>query len=384
MKVIHLILLVLLFLISSCQEPVPQKPPQQVPTFNVVQVEQKTIVGQQYLPASIEGTQNIEIRPRIEGFIEKIYVDEGQTVRKGDMLFRLEVESLNQEAKAAKSSIDVAKAQVSVAQVEVDRLVPLVEKNIISIVQLETARANLASAESELLRATSSYKGIQNNVNYQNITSPVSGVVGKINFRQGSLVGRGELLPLTTVSDIRNVYAYFSMNEKNYFQFLNEMPGGSLKEKIKNAPEITLTLADESIYPHKGKIETTTGQVESETGSISFRAIFPNPDAYLSNGNSGQVILPVSYKNALIIPAQSTYETQGITHVYQLEQDSLIKAKVVQSDAVVGKIMIVNEGLAVGDKIVAQGIINARNGIKIKPMEQPLDSIIGSFNQVFK
>ncbi len=376
--------ILLLLVLSNCQEVPSQQPVQPTPVFPVVRVEQRTIIGKQYLPASIEGIQNIEIRPRIEGFVEKIYVDEGQNVRKGDMLFGLEVESLNQEANAAKSAIDVAKAQVAAAQVEVDRLAPLVEKDIISIVQLETAKANLASAQSQLLQAKSSYRSIQNNVNYQNITSPVNGVVGKINFRQGSLVGRAETAPLTTISNIRNVYAYFSMNEKNYFQFLNETPGRTLKEKLKNAPDVILTLADESEYPHRGKIQTTTGQIDPATGAISFRAIFPNPDAYLSNGNSGQVILPVTYQNALVIPAQSSYEIQGVTHVYQLGNDSLIRAKVISSEDVIGQIMIVREGLQVADKIVAQGIINARNGVKVHPQEQPLDSIIGSFDQVFK
>lgn len=352
--------------------------------FPVIEVGERNIVGYKYLPASIEGVENIEIRPRVEGFIQEIFVDEGQQVNKGQLLFRLEIQSLREEANAARSAIDVAEAQVKAAQVEVDKLVPLVKDGIISEVQLETAKANLAATKSQLVQATSSYRSIRQNVNYRDIASPVNGVVGRINYRQGSLVGRAELDPLTVVSNIQSVYAYFAMNEKDYFQFLDETPGQDLAQKIRNFPGITLVLANDEEYKDKGKIQTTTGQIDPETGAISFRAIFPNPNRYLTNGNSGQIKIPIVYRQALIIPSLSTYETQGVTHVYKLEPDSTLRASSISLLGTVDKVMVVEAGLREGDRIVAEGVSNARNGLKVIPFLQPLDSVINSFSKVFK
>ncbi len=383
MRNYNIIPILFLFLLISCGEKQEntQAPP---PQFSVVTIASQDITGFQYLPVSIEGVENIDIRPRIEGFIQAIYVDEGQQVKKGDRLFKLETESLNEEANAAKSAIDVAKAQVIAAEVEVQKLIPLVEKDIISPKELETAKANLAAAESQLVQASSSYRSVQENVNYQNVTSPVDGVVGRINYRQGSLVGRTEVEPLTTVSNVTNVYGYFSLNEKNYFQFLDETEGNTLEEKIKNFPEITLVLANESEYKHKGKIQTTTGQIDSETGAISFRAIFPNPDRYLTNGNSGQVKVPTTYRNALIAPATATFETQGVTHVYKLGADSALVSTSITLQSTVDNLVVLESGLTAGDRIIAAGISNARHGIKVVPQEMPLDSVLSSYNQVFK
>ena len=221
-------------LLSSCgnkqnSQQVAQRPPA---TFPVALVGVKTITGYQEFPTNIEGIVNSDVRPKVSGYIQKVFVDEGQKVKKGQVLFKLETQSLSQDA-------DAAKARINVAQVEVDKLVPLVEKNIISSVQLETAKANLAQAKAN-------YSSIVANINYATVKSPVDGYVGTINFRQGSLISPNDDTPLTTVTDTKQVYAFFSMNESNYLDFLQKTKGNSLEEKISNFPKVSLILANGS------------------------------------------------------------------------------------------------------------------------------------------
>ena len=221
-------------------------------TQHYIVIESKKITGYKTYPTSIEGVINSGVRAKISGYIKDVLVDEGQQVSKGQVLFRLETESLTQDAGAAQASVNVA-------QVEVDKLKPLVEKGIISEVQLETAKANLAQAKSN-------YSAINANINYATVKSPVDGFVGAIPYREGTLVSPSDQIPLTTVSDIKEVYAYFSMNEEDYLDFVQNTKGDSRQEKLDNFPEINLVLANGELYKHKGKIKTVTGQVNQNTG----------------------------------------------------------------------------------------------------------------------
>ncbi|WP_317623202.1 efflux RND transporter periplasmic adaptor subunit [Paenimyroides ceti] len=217
------------------QEAAPAAPPAEI---SVTQVAVKDVTGYQLFPASIEGKINNAVRAKIQGYIQEVYVHEGQFVKKGQALFRLETNILTQNAAAAKSGIASAEANVNVAQVEVNKLVPLVEKGIISNIQLETAKANLASAKSMLAQAKANYNSVNANIDYSMVRSPIDGIVGSLPFKNGSLVGPTDQLPLTTVSDISEVFAFFSMNEKEYFNFLNTTPGNTLSEKIKTCRKL--------------------------------------------------------------------------------------------------------------------------------------------------
>ncbi|MDX1784353.1 MAG: efflux RND transporter periplasmic adaptor subunit, partial [Aequorivita vladivostokensis] len=234
-----------LLVFSSCGD---TKNPQaamagpQTPTLPVVSVPTKTVTAYTTYPASIEGIVNSQVNAKISGYITDVLVDEGQKVKKGQTLFRLETQTLSQDAAAAR-------ANVNAAQVEVDKLKPLVEKNIISNVQLETAKAKLQQAKS-------SYNSIAANIDYGNIKSPVDGYVGSINLRKGALVSPSSQVPMTTVSDISKVYAYFSMNEKEYLDFIQNAEGKTIEEKIKKLPKVRLVLANGSLYEEEGTIET--------------------------------------------------------------------------------------------------------------------------------
>lgn len=343
---------------------------QRTPQLPVITIPTKTVTGYTIYPTSIEGIINSEVRAKISGYITDVLVDEGQKVRKGETLFRLETQSLSQDA-------DAAKANVNAAQVEVDKLKPLVEKDIISNVQLETAKAKLQQAKS-------SYNGVNANIDYANIKSPVDGFVGSIRLRKGNLVSPSDQMPLTTVSDISQVYAYFSMNEKNYIDFIREAKGENVSEKIKNLPEVNLLLANGSEYEQKGTIQTINSQVNANTGTIQFRAIFDNPTRILTNGNSGKIEIPKTYENVVVVPKTSTYERQGSTFVYKMGQDSTASATEIKITTEVENLYVVNSGIKEGDNIVAKGVANLRGETKIISREIPFDSIAKPIDKVFR
>jgi len=358
-------------LFTSCNKATDtQRPKQeQVMSFPVVKVIKKSVTVYQKFPVTIEGEINSEIRPKVSGYIKNVYVEEGQTVKQGQLLFKLETQSLNQEANAAKANINAA-------QVEVDKLKPLVEKNIISPVQLETAKSKLAQAQSN-------YNSIAANIGYANIKSPVNGIVGSINYRKGALVSAQNQLPITRVSSIKDVYAYFSLNEKDFLTFIADKKGKNMEEKIKNLPKVTLILANGQEYNKKGVIKTISGEIDQQTGTVSFRALFDNTEGLLRNGSSGTIKVPETYENATIVPILSTFEQQGKTFVYKVESDSLVSVAI---DIMASKenIYIVNNDALNETVILAKGANKVKAGTKIKPILTPLDSIINSFKPVFK
>ncbi len=371
---------------TSCQDKADAGAAEAVPVreFPVIALETMDVVHAQRYPATIEGIENIAIRAKVDGYIQQIYVDEGQYVRKGQPLFQIESQAMSQSAKAAESNIRVAEAAVNVAQVEVDRLRPLVEKNIISEVQLRTAVANLASAKSRVAQAQSEYQSLQENIGYTRITSPVSGYVGRIPFRQGTLVGRNEAMPLTYVSNIQEVYAYFALNEKDFLNFTKNIEGSTLQEKINSMPPVNFIMANGQVYEHPGKIETIAGQIDTRTGTINFRARFSNPDNILMDGASGLVSIPNLYEDVLVIPLQSTYEMQGRKFVYQVNGSDTLKAKPIDYFEVVDNKVLVSGGIEPGNVILAAGVGNVRDGMIIKPQRDEFSNYIDNITPEFK
>lgn len=346
-----------------------QRSPQAMP-FPVVIVPSDSVTTYATYPTSLEGIINSEVRAKTSGYITDVLVDEGQKVKKGQILFKLETQSLSQEAAAAQ-------ANVNAAQVEVDKLKPLVEKNIISPVQLETAKARLAQAQS-------GYNSIAANIGYSTIKSPVDGYVGAIPFREGSLISPTSQVPMTTVADIDKIYAFFSMNEKDYLDFIGQIEGKTLEEKIKNLPPVELVLANGSLYDQKGAIETINPQVDPTTGTVSFRAVFDNPNRILSSGYSGTIRLPKLYEDATIVPAMSTFERQGITYVFKVQGDTLAITSAISVLDRVNNIIVVEDGIAPGDKIVAKGVGQVRNNMPIIAQPMAFDSVVKTIKRVFK
>ena len=355
-----------------------------VPEYPVIEVSTGNYTGFQDYPAKIEGIQNIQIRAKVSGYVNEILVDEGETVKRGQALFQLETASLSQDAEAAKSTIETAKARVEAAQLEVEKLEPLVKKEVISEMQLATAKADLNSAKAQLKQAKSNYQSITANVGYAKIISPVDGVVGKINLREGSLVGPTTTQALTTVANISRVYAYFSLNEREFLDLTKKLEGKTLLEKISKLPKVKLQLADGSEYEHEGTVDAATGNIDPETGSIQLRAIFENPNRILRNGSSGIISVPREYKDAIAIPALSTFERQGKRLTYVINGGDSLRSRPIEVKDEIGKYFIISRGLEVGDRILAKGVGNVRSGAQIKPNIVPMDSVVNSFSTVFK
>lgn len=379
----------------SCSKEKPKSESQKV--YSVITVAERDVEGYFTYPVNIQGKINNDVRAKISGYITQVLVDEGQYVTQGQPLFRLETNMLNESASAAQagigasqSGISAAQAAVNAAQVEVDKLKPLVEKNIISNVQLETAKANLYRAQSQLKQAQAghqqalaNYKGVKANIDYSIIRAPISGVVGSLPLKVGSLVGPNDPVALTTIADTREVYAYFSMNEKEYLNFLKTSNGATVSEKLKNMPMVELVMANGEIYTEKGKIETVTGQINPSTGSIQFRVAFPNGQKMLTNGSSGKIRVPNRYDDVLIVPESSTYEQQGVVYAYKVTKDTA-KSVVIEVQDRVNNRVVVKSGLKKGDMVVASGIGGLKSGIAIKSKPANLDSLVNAIEPIFK
>lgn len=367
-------------LIISCGNK-EEKP--QLQSYPVVEAMKRDITDYSTFPARIEGTVNVEIRPKISGFLEKIYVDEGQWVRKSQKLFKLEARSLEGEVDAAASAIEVAKANVATQRVEVEKLIPLVEDNIISDVQLHSAEANLKATISELEQARNNYNSLKENLDYQYVFSPVDGVVGNIPYRQGTLVGMDQDMPLTTVSQIDSVYVYFSMNEKEYFSFLKDTGGNTVQNKIERFPGVILMLANQTEYNQEGRVQTTTGQIDQQTGTATFRAIFPNPDKLLNSGNSGQIKIPKTLNDVLLVPVQAIMEEQSKKFVYRVDKYDTVRRSLIKTGETIDNLVVVKEGIKSSDKILAGGLNQVQNNSRIKPRQVSFDSLANSVKPVF-
>lgn len=320
-------------------------------------------------PATIKGTQDIEIRPQVSGFIVKLCVDEGATVRKGQALFQIDPTQYQAAYNQAKAAVETAEANLRTLTLTEKNKHMLFEKQIISSFEYETAVNNLLSAKAALAQAKASEVSAKQNLDFCTVTSPSNGVIGTFPYRIGSLVSPSIAEPLTTVSEINDMYVYFSMTEKDLLQLTKT--GTSLKEELEKMPAVKLQLADGSFYNDEGKIDAVSGVIDQTTGSVSMRAIFPNKNNILRSGGTGNVIFPYAMDNIILIPQSSTVEIQDKKFVYVLQPDSTLKYTEVQiSDLNDGQNYIVTSGLNASDKIVVEGVQQLHNGQKITPITQ--------------
>lgn len=349
----------LLVLLSSCFGKVPEQqnaPKMPAPSLKVVALSQKDITIFNEFSTTLEGKQNVEIWPKVSGFIQNIYVEEGQKIKKGQLLFKLETQTLNQDANAAKASVNVA-------QVEVDKLRPLVEKNIISPVQLETA-------EAQLKQAISNYESVISNINYSRITSPVDGFIGEIPYKTGALVSSAMANPLTTVSDISEVRAYFSLSEKELLKFKESIPLNQKNQfDLDNANDARLIMVNGEEYPEPGKIAMINTIINSTTGSATARVDFKNPNNLLTSGSTGKIKIPYLYKDAYEIPQAATIDLQGYKLIFIVKDNNTVTTKPIQISANTEKGFIVTSGLEPGTRIVTEGVSKLRDGMAINPLK---------------
>ncbi len=345
----------------------------QVKEYKALDIQLRSATLNTDFPASIQGQQNIDVRPRIEGYIEKIYVDEGAVVKAGQPLFKINDPQYEQAVRTADAGIKTAQAQLSTAKLAVVKVKPLVDKEIVSKYELESAQYSYDSAVAALASAKAAMANAKVNLSYTLVTSPVNGVVGSIPFRLGSLVSSTTTDALTTVSSIGNVYAYFAFNEKLLLSFTKDSTGTSFAGKIAKLPKVSLILADGTLYAEQGKIETVNGLINTATGSANIRARFANPKGIVRSGSSTTVRIPNVLKNAIIIPQSASYELQDKHFVVVVAKDGTTKNVAITVDEDTdGTYYVVESGLKAGDQILLEGVTSVKDGTKVKAnVQQP-------------
>lgn len=349
------------------------QPPQLLP---VLIVQQTPATTYQEYSASLEGSKDIEIRPQVDGYLEKIYVDEGAHVKKGQLLFQINNRPYLEQLNNAQASLAAAKANLAQAEINVTKLTPLVENNVISDVQLKTAKTAYDAALANVAQAQAMVSNARINLGYTQIKAPVDGYIGRIPHKTGSLVGTGTAEPLTIVSEISNVYAYFSLSEDDYLRFKDQFPGKTIEEKLAKMPPVQLVLANDSIYAHTGKVETVSGQFNQNMGTISFRASFKNTDGLLRSGGTGRIRIPRLNTESLVIPQEATFELQDKVFVFAVVDSNKVASVPLNITGRSGNYYLVYNGLKPGDRIVYAGLDRLQDGAVIEPHTLSMDSLL--------
>lgn len=321
-------------------------------------------------PATIKGRTDIDIRPQVTGFITKVHVDEGQRVHKGQVLFTIDQIQFQAAVESAAAAVKVAESAVSTAQLTADNKKMLFDKNIISEYEWQMADNSLAQAKAQLAQAEANLTNAKKNLAYTVVTAPCDGVVGSIPNREGSLASPSSAQPLTTVSDNSEVYAYFSLNEKDILE-MTENGAVSLDAKIKEMPQVQLKLADGSIYPETGKVATISGVIDKTTGAANVRALFRNTNGMLRSGSTGSILIPHKADSVIIIPQKATYEIQDRRYVYVVNDSNMTASAHIEiMDVNDGKNFIVTSGLEAGQRIAVEGVgVSVRDGMVITPKD---------------
>lgn len=331
-------------------------------------ISKDTIIYTEYV-SDIHALRNVEIRARVQGYLEQIHVDEGAQVKKGQLLFTINDEEYRAAANQAKAALNSAEAEAAALALEVERVKILVDKNVVSETELRLAKAKYDAAKARIEEERSAYSNTSIRLSHTVVRSPFDGVIDRIPFKIGSLINEGSLL--TTVSDTHEMLAYFKVSEQEYLKLKQT------KTNLNNE-EVALLLADNSFHKYKGKIETMEGEFDVTTGTIAIRAKFPNPHYLLKHGSSGKVRLGNELKNAILVPQKSTLEIQDRTFVYLLGPDKKVSLKSFTPLMRFSHFYIVAKGLKPGDEIIYEGIQNVREGLEIKPVLVRLDSAVAS------
>lgn len=324
---------------------------------------------------TIEGKVNVEVRPQVEGLLQEIYVDEGAFVEKGQKLFKVDASAYQEVLNNAIANQNVTKAKLQNAKLEIERLKPLVDNDVISEVKLKSAKSDYDVAKASLDQAAAAVRSAEINQGFTIISAPVSGYISRIPKRVGNLVSKSDKEPLTVLSDVQDVYVYFSMNESDFLYFsklkvkedsINGIP------RSKNAlrfPDATLILADGEEYTSKGVVDAINGQVDRTTGAISLRASFSNYNNILRNGSTGTLKISETKKNVIQIPQVATSELQDKTFVYILDNDNNVRRQAITISGSSKDNYIISSGLNVGDRIVTTGLDKISEGSKVMPLQ---------------
>jgi membrane fusion protein (multidrug efflux system) len=366
MLTISLLSIILVSCKSSPEQSAAAPPPPSLPVASIVSGTQTTY---QDYPASIEGTDNVEVRPQVSGTLDKVFVDEGALVSAGQPIFKINEQPYRAAYNNAIAAQHSAEAAVVNANLEVERLTALVQNKVISDFQLKSAKATAQAAKANVEQAKANVSTASINLGYTVIKAPVSGYIGRLAKKRGSLVNPSDVEALTQLSDVHEVHVYFSLGEKDFVNFKSQYPGQTLKDKIKQLPAVTLLLADNTEYAKSGKIDIIDGQFDKTTGAITVRATFPNPAGLLRSGNTGRIRLSLEHKDALIIPGSATIEMQDKVFVFTVGDSSKVKKQAITIVGKSGENYLVKDGVKAGDQLVLSGIDKLQEGMVIQPQK---------------
>ncbi|MFC0779934.1 efflux RND transporter periplasmic adaptor subunit [Flavobacterium sp. HJSW_4] len=344
-----------LFVLVSCGDK-SKKDSNNVKTFPVYKVTVKdTIVSSKFV-ADVHAKNNVEIHVRIPGLLDKVYVSEGQKVKKGQILFKISDVELQIQLLKAEAVYKSSKADLRIATVELEQAQTLFNKKVIADKELELSKAKYEAASAKVAHAVAEKKAIDQQISFTTIRAPFDGTIDRIPFKEGSLVENGSLL--TTVSQLDDVYAYFSIPENTYFQMMED-------KTLNTQGDIKLVLPNGQVYDQKGELRTADGEIDRQTGSIQYKAKFHNPQGFIKHGTSGKLIISEPKTNAILIPQKAVFSIQDKQYVFRVNKDGVVKMTNVTIETTLDDVYILNDGLKSDDLIVQEGTQSLRDGDKI-------------------
>lgn len=356
-----------LAVLTSCGKKQQQQMPSAV--YKTVKVSTQTIQLDTEYSATIRGRQDIDVYPQVGGTLQKLCVTEGQTVKKGQTLFIIDQVPFQAALNTAEAALKAAEAQQATAELNYNSRKQLFDERVVSEFDMQTAHNSLLSAKATVAQAKAQVVNARNSLSYTVVKSPSDGVVGTLPYRQGALVGSSMPKPLTTVSDNTQMYVYFSLNESELLKLAREY--GSIDSAIVNMPPVRLLLVDGSEYEEVGKVESVSGVVDRSTGSVQLRAVFNNPNKLLHSGSTGNVIIPATFENVIVVPAAATVQTQDKFKVFIVDENGIAHSQLItinEKDG--GNEFIVTSGLKGGEEIVAEGAGMVKEGQDVKKLNQ--------------
>lgn len=369
MKKSQILFLALCLISASCDS--KKETDKKTDTHEVVNpIVKDTTYSSEYV-AEIQSLKYVEVRSKVKGYIEKIYVDEGQPVKEGQLLFTLNFLELEKEVQKADAAYKSATADLKAAEVELTNVRLLVEKNIVSKAELDVLKAKVDALKADVEEALVNKEQAVLQLSFSNIKAPYSGIINRIPNKAGSLIAEGDML--TSISDNREIFAYFNLSEIDY---LNTISAGENETKT-----VSLKLANQTLYGYEGKIEMVESEFDHVTGNIAFRARFPNPDGILKHGANGKIVVNKQLKNALLIPQKSTFEIQDKLYVFVVNQEGVLKQRNIIPKMRFPDFYAVESGLSKDDRILFEGVGNVKDGNKIHPVPVDLAKAMSLINQ---
>lgn len=358
-----------ILLLSACSSAPQNGVPKAIVRTPVYRLVKQDIDLNKLYVSDIQAAQNIEIRSRVSGFLERIHIDEGSYVQKGQLLFSLSDGELRADIARTRAAMASMQAEVRTAEVELEKVRLLVDKKIISHTELQVAQAKLHAVRARVDEAQAAVQHAQSRLAYTQIRAPYSGIIDRIPLKIGSVLDEGTLL--TTLSDVSSVLVYFNLSENEYLEYQRLREEG----KIAADREATLVLANGQEYPHSGKVETIVSEIEETTGSIAIRARFPNPEHVLKHGATGKIRLTREERAALMVPQKAVFEIQDKNYVYLVDSSNHVRQHAFVPSARLGEYYVVESGLREGDRIVYEGIQSLKDGMEITPKAAPISAV---------